>query len=76
MLFWLNKQWLQLKEKLLKNINETNIFYKYIAYSFSDTSSNIKHDEINIIIIINDNSYNLHNSLLNNKRYMKATQKS
>ena len=38
-------------------------------------SSNIKHDEINIMNIINDNTFNVHNSLLNN-RYMKVTLKS
>ena len=39
-------------------------------------SSNIKHDEINIMNIINDNTFNLHNSLLNNdNRYMKITLK-
>ena len=40
-------------------------------------STNIKRDEINIINIINDNNFNLHNSLLNNdNRYMKAPLKS
>ena len=40
-------------------------------------STNIKHDEIDIMNIINDNTFNLHNSLLNNdNRYMKITQKS
>ena len=40
-------------------------------------STNIKHDEINVINIINDNTFNLNNSLLNNnKRYMKVTLKS
>ena len=29
-------------------------------------STNVKHDEINIMNIINDNTFNLHNSLLNN----------
>ena len=39
--------------------------------------TNIKHDEINITNIINDNFFNLHNSLLNNdNRYMKVTLKS
>ena len=34
----------------------------------------IKRDEINIINIINDNTFNLHNRLLeNNNRYMKVT---
>ena len=41
---------------LKKNINETNIFYKYIfefiAYNFSEKSTNIKRDEINIMNII------------------------
>ena len=38
-------------------------------------STNIKHDEINIMNIIN-NTFNLHNSLLNNdNRYMKVTLK-
>ena len=40
-------------------------------------STNIKRDEINIMNIINDNTFNLHNSLLNNdNRYMKVTLKS
>ena len=39
--------------------------------------TNIKHDEINIMNIINDNTFNLHNSLLNNdNRYGKVTLKS
>ena len=39
-------------------------------------SANIKHDEINIMNIINDNTFNLYNSLLNNdKRDMKVTLK-
>ena len=37
-------------------------------------STNIKRDEINIMIIINDNTFNLHNSLLENDNwYMKVT---
>ena len=37
-------------------------------------NANIKCDEINIMNIINDNTFNLHNSLLNNdNRYMKVT---
>ena len=37
-------------------------------------STDIKHDEINIMNIINDNIFNLHNSFLNNdNRYMKIT---
>ena len=41
------------------------------------TSPYIKHDEINIMNIINDNSFNLHYSLLNNdNRNMKVTLKS
>ena len=41
--------------------------------NFSET----KHDEINKINIINDNTFNLHNSLLNNdNRYMKVILKS
>ena len=40
-------------------------------------STNIKRDEINIMNIINDNTFNLHNSLLNNDNwYMKVTLKS
>ena len=40
-------------------------------------SANIKHDEINIMNIINDNIFNLHKSLLNNdNRYEKFTLKS
>ena len=40
-------------------------------------STNIKYDEINIMNIINDITFNLHNSLLkNDKRYMKVTLKS
>ena len=39
-------------------------------------SINIKHDEIIIMNIINDNTFNLHNNLLNNdNRYMKVTLK-
>ena len=39
--------------------------------------TNIKRDEINITNRINDNTFNLHNSLLNNdNRYMKFTLKS
>ena len=38
---------------------------------------NIKRDEINIMNIINDNTFNLHNSHLNNdNRYMKVTLNS
>ena len=37
-------------------------------------STNIKHDEINIMNLINGNTFNLLNSLLNNdNRYMKLT---
>ena len=40
-------------------------------------SINIKRDEINIMNIINDNTFNLHNNLLNNcNMYMKVTLKS
>ena len=40
-------------------------------------SINVKCDEMNIMNIINDNTFNLHNSLLNNdNRYMKVTLKS
>ena len=40
-------------------------------------STNIKRDKIDIINIINDNTFNLHNCLLNNHyRYMKVTLKS
>ena len=40
-------------------------------------STNIKHDEINIMNIINNNTFNLHNNLLNNdNRYIKVTLKS
>ena len=40
-------------------------------------STNIKCDEINIMNIINDNTFNLHNSLLNNdNKYMKVSLKS
>ena len=43
------------------------------AKSRKKQSTNIKRDEINIMNIINDNSFNLHNSLLNNdKRFMKV----
>ena len=34
-------------------------------------SSNIERDEINIMNIINDNTFNLHNSLLNNDNMYK-----
>ena len=37
-------------------------------------STIIKHDEINIMNIINDNAFNLHNKPF--KRYMKVTLKS
>ena len=40
-------------------------------------STNIKRDEINVMYIINDDTFNLHNSRLNNdNRYMKYTLKS
>ena len=40
-------------------------------------STNIKHYEIDIMNIINDNTFNMHNRLLsNNNRYMKVTLKS
>ena len=40
-------------------------------------STTIKRDEINIMNIINDNTFNLYNSFLNNDtRYVKATLKS
>ena len=40
-------------------------------------STNIKRDEINIMNIINYNTFNQYNSLLNNdNRYMKVTLKS
>ena len=40
-------------------------------------NANIKRDEINIKNIINDNTFNLHDSLLNNdNRHMKVTLKS
>ena len=36
-------------------------------------STNIKWDEINIMTIFNDNTFNLHNSLLNNdNKYIKV----
>ena len=41
-----------------------------------EQSTYIKRDEINIINIINDNTFNLHNMpLTNNNRYMKVTLK-
>ena len=50
-------------------VNQENILMKQ--------NTNIKRNEINIINIINDNTFNLHNSLLNNdSRYMKVTLKS
>ena len=40
-------------------------------------STNIRREENNIMNIINDNTFNLYNSLLNNdNRYMKVTLKS
>ena len=40
-------------------------------------STNIKRDEVTIMNIINDNTFNLHNNLLNNdNKYMKVTPKS
>ena len=40
-------------------------------------STHLKRSEINIMNIINDNTFNLHDSLLNNdNRYMKVTLKS
>ncbi len=40
-------------------------------------STNIKRDEINMMNIINDNTFNLRNRLLNkDKRYMKVTPRS
>ena len=77
LVFWFSKEWGQ-KEK--------HILY-FMAYkmhpNFSRTnqekklSTNIKHDGINIMNIINDNTFNMYNSLLNNdKMYMKVTLKS
>ena len=52
-----------------RRVNQGNFLVKQ--------NKNIKCDEINIMNIINDNTYNLHNSLLNNdNRYMKVTLKS
>ena len=40
-------------------------------------STNIRRDEDNIMNIINDNNFNMHDSLLNkDKRHMKGTLKS
>ena len=40
-------------------------------------NTNISCDEINIMTIINDNTFNPHNNFLNNEnKYMKVTQKS
>ena len=40
-------------------------------------SIDIKHDEFNIMNIMNNNTFNLHKNLLNNdNRYMKVTVKS
>ena len=42
-----------------------------------EKSTNIKRDEINKMNIINDNTFNLHNSLLSNdNKYMKVILKS
>ena len=45
--------------------------------SRKNQSTNITPDKIDMMNIINDNTFNLHNSLLNNdNRYMKVTLKS
>ena len=59
---------------LIKQIYFTNIYFDVIGYNFSQT--NIKLDEIDIMNIINDNTFNLHNSFLDNaNRYMKVILK-
>ena len=52
-----------------------NLLHIMIVKQIRET--NIKRDEINIMNIINDNTFNLYISLLNNdNRYMKFTLKS
>ena len=51
--------------------------YSWANQEKKNQSTNIKCDEINIMNIINDNNFNLHNSLSNNDAsYMKVTLKS
>ena len=53
----------------LSRANQENLLVKQ--------STDIKRDEINIMNIINDNIFILHNNLLNNNnRYMNVTLKS
>ena len=45
--------------------------------NLAEQSVTIKRDEINVMNIINDNSFNMHNSIFNNgNRYIKVTIKS
>ena len=58
---------------------KTHSYIRRITMSVwqSRKSTNIKRDEIDIINIINDSTFNLNNNLLNNEnRYMKVTLES
>ena len=58
-------------------ISRTSVSAGQIKKKLLKQSTNIKRDEINIMNIIDDNSFNLHNNLLNNDNmYMKVTVKS
>ena len=51
---------------LIRQIYFTNIYFEFIAYNLAKQGANIKRDEINMMNIINNNTFYLHNSLLNN----------
>ena len=55
-----------------ENIKETNILQIYNLFLLRivlEQNTNIKGDESNIINIINDYTFNLHNNLLNNDNW-------
>ena len=66
-----------IKQKIIEK-NSTSLYHIFnlLHIIFAKQSTNIKYDEINMLDIIKDNTFNLHNSLLNNdNRYMKVTLK-
>ena len=66
-----------LKDTVFDSIKNAPQFQQGKSSGKKKTTTNIERDEINIMNIINDNNFNLHNSLLNNdNRYMKVTLKS
>ena len=79
-IFWKNNTQAKVIS-IFDGIYYTWVYKKQPNFSWTNKknkqSTNIKHDEINIMNIINDNTFNMHNSLLNNdNRYMKITLKS